>query len=217
MHIKRNNIPKFWPIPKKGNKYVAVPDHNQNESIPLSIVMRDIFKLVRNKKELIKTLNEKQIKINNKIINETNYPISLFDVIKIESAKKSYRASLSEHKKIIFEEINDKDSKSKVYKVLNKKILGTDKTQLNLMFGKNILTKEKVNVGDSVLISIENNKIEKVIPLEKGRDAFVIEGRHAGKQGKIEDIIVRGDKRLAKIIQKDGKINVWIKNLIIIK
>ena len=52
MYLKRKNIGKFWPVPRKGTKYLAVPNHNNNEAISLVVVMRDVLKLVRNKKEL---------------------------------------------------------------------------------------------------------------------------------------------------------------------
>ena len=149
-YLKRNNFGKFWPIPRKGTTYVAVSSHNKKESIPLIIVMRDILKLVKTKKELRKLINEKQIKINGKEIRETNYPICLFDVLALDTLGKNYKAVLSEKKKFVFEEISGKEAKSKPYKVLSKKILAKGNVQLNLMYGKNIISKEKVNIGDSI-------------------------------------------------------------------
>ncbi|MBD3252460.1 hypothetical protein GF386_01895, partial [Candidatus Pacearchaeota archaeon] len=105
MHLKRNKIEKFWPIPRKGTKYLAIPKHNHKDSIPLIIIMRDLLGLVRNKKELKKIINEKKIKINNKEIRETNYPVSLFDVLSLESIGKNYKAILSENKKMFFHEV----------------------------------------------------------------------------------------------------------------
>ena len=214
-YLKRNKIGNFWPIPRKGTKYLAVASHNQNESIPLSVILRDILKLVKNKKELKRVLNEKQIFINHRQIREVNYPVCLFDVLTV--GKKYYRAGLSENKKMIFQEIGDKDSEIKIYKVLDKKKLDKGKIQVNLMHGKNILSNEKIEVGDSVVLSLKDNKIIKKITLEKGRTAFAIKGKHAGKSGKILDIMERGDKKIAKIEYKGERINVWIKNVILIE
>ena len=217
MHLKRNNIPKFWPIPRKGTKYLAVPSHNKNESISLVVVIRDVLKLVKNKKELKRLLNEGKIELNHKIIKDTNYPVALFDVISLPEAKKNYKTGLSAEKKMIFEEVSEKESENKIYKIMDKKLIVGGKTQFNLIQGKNIITKEKANVGDSLLFNLKSNKIEKVIPMEKGKEAFVTDGKHAGHFGKIEEIIERGGKKLAKIHSEKGKINVWIKNLIAIK
>ncbi len=215
-HLKRNKIEKFWPIPRKGTKYLAVATHNKNEAIPLVVVMRDVLKLVKNKKELKRLLNEKEIQINHKEIRETNYPVCLFDVINLPEIKKNYRAMLSKSKKMIFEEISEEESKTKVFKVIKKKTLSKKETQLNLMHGKNIISDEKVKTGDSVILNLKDNKILKVIPMKEGKNVFVIKGKHAGHQGKIQEIMDRGGKSIAKIISDEGKVNVWIKNIIVV-
>lgn len=216
-YLNRNTMNKFWPIERKGTKYLAIPSHNKNEAIPLVVVLRDILKIVRNKKELQSALNEKNILINQKEIRNTNYPVMLFDVISIPNAKKNYLTLLSENKKFIFEEVSDKESQKKVYKVFNKKTLTNKKLQLNLSQNKNILSEEKVNIGDSLILDLKSNKIIKIIPLQKGNTAFVIKGKHAGIKGKVSDIIFRGGKSLVKISKDDKKINVWIKNIIMLE
>jgi small subunit ribosomal protein S4e len=216
MHFKRKTIPKFWPIPRKGTKYIAVPSHNQYDSIPLVVVMRDILKFVKNKKELKKLLNEKQILVNYKVVKETNYAISLLDILGFPAMKKNYKAILSQHKKIEFLEVSGKEAETKVYKVIGKKVLPKNKIQINLMNGRNIFTKEKVKTGDSVLFDLKTNKIIKFIPLEKGKNVYITEGKHAGKTGKINELVERGGKRIAKISTEQEKINVWIKSILVL-
>jgi small subunit ribosomal protein S4e len=215
MHLKRKTIENFWSIPRKGTKYVAVPNHNQREALPLVIVMRDILKLVRNTKELKKLLHEKQILVNHKLVHETNYPISLFDILSLPLAKKNYKAILSKNKKLILEEVSDKDANTKVFKVINKKMLDGKRIQINLMHGKNIISKEKVETGNSIVFDLKENKLVKIIPMEKGRNAYVIKGKHAGETGKINEIVERGGKNIAKISTQEDKINVWVENIIV--
>ena len=214
-HMNRKSVGKFWSIPKKGTKYVAVASYNKYDSIPLVVVMRDILKIVRNKKELKGLLNEKQVLINHKEIRETNYPINLFDVINF--ANKNFKASLSEKKKMIFEEVSDKEAETKIFKIINKKLLRKGKIQLNLMQGKNIISDEKAKTGDSVILNLKENKIVKILSMEKGKTGFALKGKHMGSIGEIVDIMERGGKSIAKIKSKDGNINVWIKNIIVIK
>lgn len=218
MYLKRQNIGKFWTVQRKGTKYLAVSTHNKSSSIPLIVVMRDILKLVRNKKELKKIINEKQILVNNKKIKETNYPVSLFDIISFSEMKKNYKAVFNEHKKMSFIEIPDDEAEKKIFKVIGKKVLKGNKIQINLSQGKNILIKERVNVDDSVVFNTKQNKIEKIIKMEKGKRGYVLEGKHIGIVGEIDSIIERGGKRLARIIDENNKkINVWIKNVIVIE
>jgi len=216
-YIKIQKIEKFWPVPRKGKAYVAKATHNQSESIPLIVVMRDVLKLLKTKKELKKLINEKVVQINGKEIREANYPIGLFDVLSLKSINKNYRASLNEFKKMSFEEISEKESNVKVLKISGKKIIGKGNVQLNLIDGRNILTNEKVNVGDSVVYNFKDKKIETVVKMEKGKLGFVTKGKHMGHKGEIESIVERGGKSLAQIKTDEGKVNVWVKNVIVME
>ena len=203
---------KFWPVPKKGTKYVAVSLHNKNNSIPLSVIIRDILKLVKSVKELKKILNEKLIKINGKIIKDIKYPVELFDIINING--KNYKTNFN-GKKMFFEEIK-KDDGSKVLKIIGKKNLGNNKIQFNLMDGRNIISDEKANVNDSVVFDFNNKKIRKIVKMEKGNTAFVVSGKNSGMKGKIIEILNRDNKKLATV-DAEKKITVWIKNIIVME
>ena len=101
MHIKRKTIPNFWPVKKTGTKYIAVADHNKNSAMPLIIALRDVLKIVKNKKELKELLYNKKVIINNKVINETNYPISLFDSLVFPTIKKFISSKNDEAKRFL--------------------------------------------------------------------------------------------------------------------
>ena len=201
---------KFWPVAKKGTKYVAKSSHNNSNSVPLAVLMRDVLKLVRTTKELKKVLNEKQIKVSGKEIRDTNYPIGLFDMI--TAGDKTFRVILGGNKKFKMEE--SKDDGTKVIKIVGKKNLGKRGIQFNLMDGRNVLSNEKANVGDSVIYNYNDAKISKIIKMDKGSEGFVIKGKHAGVKGKIVDIVEQGGKKIAVINDDKEKINVWIKNVI---
>jgi small subunit ribosomal protein S4e len=215
MHINRNNVSKSWPIPRKsGTKYLAVSTHNVRESIPLIVIMRDILKLVRTAKEMKKIINERQVKINGKEIRTIKYPVGLLDVISLNSGK-NYKSVIGKNKKYLFEEVTGKESETKYIKITGKKILSKNETQLNLIDGRNIISKEDAKTGDSLLFNFNSNKIEKIIKMEKGKKGLIFKGKHASKFGNIEKIVERGGKLLAEIKADDEKINVWIKNIIV--
>jgi len=89
--------------------------------------------------------------------------------------------------------------------------LKNNKIQLNLLYGKNIITNEKVKVGDSVII--KDKKIVKAIKLEKGKRAVVFAGKNRGKEGEIESI----NNKIATLHSKKGKINVPEKNIMVLE
>jgi small subunit ribosomal protein S4e len=212
---KRHTIEKFWPIGRKGNKYVASASHSKTKGIPLLIVMRDILKLVKNKKELQKLINEKKVNVNGKTVIDVRLPVLLFDSISFPEIKKSYKAVL-ENKKIGFKEISDKEAGSRIYKVTNKKQLAKDKIQINLNDGRNILSSDKINVGDFVELDLANKKILKTISIDKGSEIIIIRGRHMGIIGKIKDIHEEGHTKIAVIEDDEGEVKVDVNNLFVL-
>jgi len=52
MYLKRNKVGTFWPVPRKGTKYLAVPSHNLQDSIPLVVISLSLL--------LLKVLNPEQ-------------------------------------------------------------------------------------------------------------------------------------------------------------
>ena len=216
MHKKRITIAKTWLIPRTGTKYVAFSMSDNNKSMPLIIALRDSLKFVKTKRELKLLLNSKQILVNGKIVREINYPVNLFDSITLIPAKKSYREVLKA-KKIGFEEVSEKESTEKIYKVIGKKILPGKKIQINLSDGKNILSSEKINTGDFIVLDNLKNKILKIKQLKEGEDVIITAGKHIGKTGKIKKIEEQGERKIAELDSKHEKIRTEAKNLFLIK
>ena len=80
----------------------------------------------------------------------------------------------------------------------NGPLLVKGKVQLNFYDGKNKLAeKNDYKVGDSILLSLPDQKISKHLKLQKKATIFLTSGKHVGETGKIEDIAEN------KIIYKD--------------
>ena len=201
------------PVPRTGTKYMAVPSHNQTESMSLILVMRDILKLVKTKKELKKILNEKKILVNGKIVKETNYPVTLFDSLAIPSVKKFYRVNLKN--KYELTPASESTVGNRIYEVIGKKILPGKKVQLNLSQGRNVISSEKINVGNYVVVDFAKNKITKVISLDKGVEVIVIAGKHSGAEGKIKEILTSGEQKVAVIKTHKEEIKSNVKNIFV--
>ncbi len=209
MHLKRTSAPKSWPIARKGTKYLASPSHAKKHGIPLIIMMRDILKIVRNKKEAKQILNQKKIKVNDKIVKDEKFPLVLFD--KLEIGNEIYQIIINENKK--FEAKKVKSLETKTVKIIGKKILKKGKVQINLNDGRNIITNDEFNTGDSLVVNLKGKNIEKVLHMQAGAEVYILAGKHIGKQGKIAKIDEKNN--LAELAGKD-KINVKLNNLIAI-
>lgn len=216
MHLKRQEIPKSWPVYRKGTKYVVRPNSDSETGIPLLLILRDMLKLVQNRKEAKRSIFLKQILLNSKIPRDEKSSVLLFDTISLIPEKKSYRLDLSEKGKFELKEIKEQETGKKIIKVIDKRILRGKKIQLNLQDGRNILSDIKCNVNDSVLVNFKEKTIEKCLPLKENAKVAIFAGKHSGKRGNIK--VINKEKKIVELeTDSKEKINVLIKQIIIIE
>ncbi len=214
VHLKRNKVPKTWPIPRKGTKYVVVMKEGIEQGIPLLIAIRDILKYARKRKEVKYILNNIEVKINNKIVYDERRGLMLFDILAFPSIKEYYRLTINKNKKFDLEKINENEAKERIAKIENKKKIDNKTIQLNLLGGQNYIYDKDCKVGDSVIIDLEANKIKEIIPAKEGMKALVFEGKHLGQRGKIKKI----DEDYCIISTEEGEdIKALIKHIIVVK
>jgi small subunit ribosomal protein S4e len=206
-------MPKSWPIARKGTKYVVRPSFGLNTGIPLLIVLRDMLKIAKNRKEVKKAIHEKKISINNKLSRDEKESVQLFDKVSLVFSKKYYKMNLSDKGKFILEEIKEEDANQKIAKIINKKILKGKKIQINLSDGRNFISDIKCKVNDSVSIDFKNKKIKKCLPLEKSAKIVVVAGKHAGKRGSL--IELKTERKMAELKINNKKMNILIKHIIV--
>lgn len=210
-------MPKTWPIPRKGNAYIIKPMAELSKSIPLLIVLRDLLKVAQNRKETKRALHLKQILLNRKEVRDEKAALHLFDIISLVPMKKNYRVGLSKEGKFEIKEIKNEESHKKIAKIIDKKTLRGKKTQLNLSDGRNFLSDIKCKVSDSVLINLNESKIEKCIPLKEGARILIMAGKHIGESGVVKAMDEK--KKMANVENGDTKtiVNVLIKQLIAVE
>lgn len=215
MHLKRQESPKSWPIYRKGTKYIVRPNSGGSKGTPVLIVLRDLLKLARNRKEVKRAIHLKNILVNNKLVRDEKNSLFLFDTIKIIPLKKSYRLEIINNGKIGIKEIKEDECNYKIAKVVNKKILRGKKIQLNMDDGRNLLSNIKCNVNDSVVINLNEKKIEKCIFLKENVEVFIFAGKHAGKRGNL--IKMNKDQKMAEVNIDKKPVNILIKQLMAIE
>lgn len=200
MHLKRNQAPKNWPIPRKGTKFLI---KSRKNGIPVLILIRDVMKKAKSKKEVKEIIHDKKAKVNGRIIRDEKFVLSLFDVLELGDEK--FKVILK-NKKFGLEETRNSD---KILKVIGKKILSGKKTQINLNDGRNFISAEKFKIGDSVVMGEKIKKIE----LKEGAKIIIINGKHKGEEGEVEKI----EGKNASILLKEGKINLKLNDIMAVK
>jgi len=214
-HLKRQKVPKSWPIHRKGTAYVIRPQGKIENGLPLLIVLRDMLNVVQNRKEAKKAIFNKSILINAKPAVDERAGVLLFDTLTIVPSKKNYRIEINDRGKFSVQEITEEESKKKVAKVISKKMLKGKRIQLNLGDGRNYLSDLKCETGDSVLINLKDKKIDKCLSLKEKVNAFAFAGKHSGTYGKIEKL--EKEKKTVQLDAKKGKINVLTKQIMVIE
>ena len=111
MHLKRQEVPKRWPIERKGTTYVVRPSFNLKNGIPILVVLRNMLNLAKNRKEVKRAIHLKQILVNGKIVGDEKNSVSLFDTISIAPSNEHYRIELSKGKKFDLRRIKESESR----------------------------------------------------------------------------------------------------------
>jgi small subunit ribosomal protein S4e len=215
MHLKRNKVPKNWPVKRKGTAYVVRSNFNVKNGIPILVFLRDLLKVAQNRKEVKKVIFNKQILINEIPVSDEKNVVSLFDVVKLVPSKKNYRVIFTEKGVFGAKEITEKESLNKISKVKNKKMLKNKKMQLNLSDGNNFISDTECNTNDSVIINFKDKKIEKCLPLKEKSNVIVIGGKYAGKEGIVNAL--NKERKMAELKADEGNIHVLIKQIMVTK
>lgn len=215
MHMKREKAPKNWPVKRKGTAYVVRPSSNSEKGIPVLIILRDMLKIAKNRKEVKKAIHDKNILVNNRLVKDDAQNVLLFDTLAILPSGKYYRMNLSKKGKFDLNEIKKEEINYKIAKVSDRKMLKGKKIQLNLSDGRNFLSDIKCNISDSVLINLKEKKIERCIPLKEKSGVIVYSGKHSGAEAVINKL--DKEKKMAEIIIEEKKVNVLIKQLMAVK
>jgi small subunit ribosomal protein S4e len=189
-HLKRHKMPRNWPLSRKEEKFVTKPDpgpHPLGRSLPLKIILREVLGHADTSKEARSILNAGKVLVDKKPRKEPRFPVGLMDVIEIPDMKKHFRVDVSS-KGITLRETGVAESASKTVKIVGKTTIRGGQTQLNLHDGRNIiLKKDMYSVGDSLKISLPDQKILSHLRFQKDSPALIISGRNVGERGKIKD------------------------------
>lgn len=182
-HLKRLVAPRSWNIARKERTWTTKPmpgKHSLEGALPISTILRDYLKVCDNNREAKIILHNRDVFVDQRVVNKPKYPVGLMDIISIPKIKLHVRAMLDKHGRIEFVPIKAADSKWKLTRVENKRNIKGGHTQINLHDGTNILSKEKVKTGDVLQLSLPDLKVKKVLKFKKGAQSLIIGGAHVG-------------------------------------
>ncbi|MBN2014557.1 MAG: 30S ribosomal protein S4e [Candidatus Altiarchaeota archaeon] len=185
MHTKRlaagyGKKPK-WIVTPKG-------PHGIGESIPLTLIVRDILGYADNAREANRIIRNGLILVDGKTNRDPNYGVGLMDVIEIPKTNECFRV-LPARKRFTLKPIKKEEAGIKPCKIIDKKVVKKGRIQLNLHDGSNILVDEdNYKTRDTVILELPDRKIKDLVKFDKGSVGIIVKGRHRAESGSIAAI-----------------------------
>ncbi|MBN1502028.1 hypothetical protein JW930_00660 [Candidatus Woesearchaeota archaeon] len=203
-HMKRQTVPKTWPIQRKGSKFITrpVPGKSFTLSIPINVIFKNILKYCKTTKEVKNILNDKEILIDAKRVLDPRALVGFGDVLSVPISNKFFRLTMSNKGRLNLTEIDKKEANQKPCKIIGKKVLKKGIVQLNLNDSRNILVKkDDYKKGDSIILELPSQKIIEHLSLSPKHVIMLTGGKHTGKTGVVENI--KGKEIYFKTISGD--------------
>ena len=189
--LKRQMAPQFWGITRKDKRFVITVrpgPHKKKYAVPTAVFLRDTLKIVTSLREAKTAIYSGKVKIDGVVRKSLHHAIGLMDIVELENVSEVYRLVPTEGKLLMPIKINESEKTKKPVRVVSKTTINGGKMQIGFHDGRSTISDVAVNVGDTCLIQIPDQKIIEVIKLEAGSQGLVTRGINAGQVGNIESI-----------------------------
>ena len=199
-HLKRPAAPRFWAIPRKRMKWVVKPragPHDNEHSIPLAVVVRDMLRVARTGKEIRILLSQRKVKVDGRIQTDHKYPVGLMDTIEIPEARIRLRVIPATKKGLTLVDIPKEEASFKLCRIADKSTVKKGNIQLNLHDSRNLLLKvqdprkpieDVYSTRDTIQLSIPEQKVMKHLKLAEGSYVITTGGANVGRHGRVLSI-----------------------------
>lgn len=193
-HIKRIRAPKTWRVLRKTTTFITKPypgAHSKDLGLSINTFLKEVVNVTKTTKETKYLLTKQEVIVNGNRIRDDKHAVGFLDIVLIPSAKKAFRVIMDSKGTLNAKEIKTEENNC-LLKISGKTMLKKGIVQINTMSGKNLLVKnteaKKYKVGDSLVVSVPDNKIHNHFSNDTSAHAFVFTGKHCGKIGVVEQI-----------------------------
>ncbi len=189
--LKRQMAPLFWGISRKDKRFVVTTrpgPHKKHYSVPSAVFLRDVLHIVTTLREAKAAIYSGRVKVDGVVRRSLHHSIGLMDVVELENVNEIYRMVPIDGKILRPISIPHSEKTKKLVRVTSKTTIRGGKTQIGFHDGRSILSDTLVNIGDTCLIEVPEQKILDVIKLATGEQGLVTRGINAGQIGKIKSV-----------------------------
>lgn len=207
-HMKRLAAPTSWPVSRKTSVWITKQTpgaHPIERSVPLLIIVRDLAKYCDTAREARRIIGERKIMVDGKVATNYKMPVGIMDVISVPENKDHFRLLLDRLGHFRLMRITPEEAKWKLVRIENKTSIREGKIQLNLHDGRNIiLDKNARKTGDTLKISLPDQKILGAHEFKEGSTAYLTGGTHIGQLATVQEMTVTRSSAPNIVKFKDG-------------
>ncbi|MCI4461511.1 MAG: 30S ribosomal protein S4e [Thermogladius sp.] len=219
-HLKALAAPYYWPILRKEFKWAVKPSpgpHPIEYSLPLLIVVRNVFGYAETAREARRLIAEGNFRIDGRVVRDYKFPVGFMDVLHIVPTDEYYRVVPVPTKVIGFVKIPREEASFKLCRIEDKVTVKGGHIQLNLHDGRNVLVRvsdprnpveDVYDTLGTIQLSLADNKIMDYIPLAENTLVIISGGRNVGRVGLLKSVY-RGmgvRRSIAVIEDKNGNL-----------
>jgi small subunit ribosomal protein S4e len=189
--LKRQMAPMFWGINRKEKRFVITVrpgSHPKNNSIPTAVLLRDTLKKVKTLREAKSSIYGGKVKVDCVTQKSLHHSIGLMDTIELEGTTDMYRLVPKDGRILVPIKIKAAEKSKKLVKVKSKTTIKGGKTQIGFHDGRTMITDTNLNVDDTCLLQIPEQKILETVKFEKNSQVIITNGTNAGYIGPINEI-----------------------------
>ncbi len=221
LKVKRTTVPPFWQIARKDKRFVVRTSpgpHPKNYSYPLLVLLRDILRLAKTRREILTVLNQGKVKVDGRVVRTEAFPVGLMDVLEVSGLGKSYRIVPS-FGRLVPVEIEDKEKDLKICMVKSKRSIRGAKIGYGLHDGRMIFPEAEVDIvpGDACMIKLPTQEFHSSFRLNKGGLVLLMKGERSGEVAAVEDLKSGTYQRgsIASIRFEDGTVSELTTNVLL--
>lgn len=196
-HMKRMATPSAWMLDKLTGVWAPKPSagpHKQRECLPLIIILRNKLKYALNFNEAKMILQQRLIKVDNKIKTDHTYPAGLMDVLSIEKTKETFRLLYDTKGRFTMHKISPEEGKYKLLKVKRVEKGPKGITHCVTHDGRTVrFPHPEVRANDTIKFNLETQQIDVETPeapnhlkFEHGNLCYIIGGNNIGRVGTLQ-------------------------------
>ncbi len=208
--LKRRAAPRSWTVPRKGTKWILRPSagpHAQDESVPLLLVLRDLRRLARTRREARLLVRSGVVRVDGAVVHDLARGLGLLDTLSLAAPlNEHYRIFKDRRGKLRLYPIPPDEAAVKLGRIKRKTTERGGKIQVTLHDGRNLRVPpgQEWKVGDSLKIHLPDQKVLGRLPFSSGQLAYVAGGSHVGELARIDKVEVLNSPQPNRVHFKEG-------------